>query len=119
MKKCASCGKEVKKTEIICEYCGFDFELARRQSRNIKEPKEPINYQSKSDLFDYPILSFLLGIAALIIPIYLFSILAIRMSKKPAKPSLEPLSNMGRFLGYLGFIVSTIFILFLLYYFIF
>lgn len=119
MKKCASCGKEVKKEEIICEYCGFDFELARRQSRIIKEPQESTNYQSRSDLFDYPILTFVLGIVALIVPIYLFSVLAIKMSKKSTKPSLEPLMNMGRFLGYLGFIVSTIFIVFLLYYFIF
>ncbi|HHU55703.1 MAG TPA: zinc-ribbon domain-containing protein [Acholeplasmataceae bacterium] len=111
MKTCKHCGNVVDDDVLICIHCGFEIpEEEKEKPKLIK-----VETQSTTDLIDFPILSFALGILSLIIPIYLFSILAIKLSKRPAKPSFIPLSKLGNIFGYIGLFISTIFIGFIVY----
>lgn len=114
MKKCGKCGKLVEDDLSLCDNCGYD--LSTQKEENTKLIK--VTPQHPTDLFDYPILSFVFGIFSLIFPIYIFSLLAIKLSKKPYKPSLEPMSKLGNIFGYLGILVSTLFIGYIIYRFI-
>lgn len=116
MKKCKRCGKEFKDDLIeICDECGYNFDYDKKISKVLDEKNDPdIDDKHKSDLVDYPILSFIFGIIGLIVPLYLFSVLAILLSKKKAKIKLIPFANVGRIFGFLGIFVSTIIIVYIL-----
>lgn len=110
--KCERCGKEFSEHVDVCDNCGFDFEEARVLKKKLNIKYDPTLYTDNTDLFDFPVLSFILGLFSMIIPIFVFSIFAVKFSKKPSKSSLVAFSNMGRILGYLGYIVSTLVVLF-------
>lgn len=110
MKKCVNCGNVVEDDISICEQCGFDLTIKKQKEEKSIKVKTDI----PTDLIDYPILSFIFGIIALIIPIFIFSFIAIKFSQRPCKPSFEPVANLGRIFGYLGFFISIIFIGFII-----
>lgn len=112
--KCARCGKVYDKPISICKDCGYDFDEARVIKKKLKIKQEPLHV-SDSDLFDNPIFTFVFGLISLIIPIFVFSILAIKFSKRPAKVNLEPFSNLGKIFGYIGYGVSSIFVIYFLF----
>lgn len=116
--KCERCGKVFKEVVEVCDNCGFDFDENRKIKKILNIKKEPTKYNTTSDLVDYPVLTFITGLLALIIPLYIFSFIAIKLSKKPSKSSLIPFSNLGKVFGYFGFLVSTIFIGYILFTFI-
>lgn len=108
MKKCKRCGKLHQDDYIeICDACGFDFEEHKRIQKLFGEKEAP-RAQQPSDLIDYPVLTFIIGLLSLVLPIYVFSFIALKLAKKPSKPSLQPFSNFGKILAILGLIVSTI-----------
>ncbi|MDY0063825.1 MAG: hypothetical protein RBS25_01935 [Bacilli bacterium] len=114
MKKCKRCGKSHDNQVLICDNCGYDFEEEQllRQTTTIK--KQQSNH-SESDLIDYPILSFIMGLLSLIIPIFVFAIIAIKTANREHKPSLEPFSVVGKILGYLGIAESVFVVVFLIF----
>ena len=116
--KCERCGKVYDEPVSICTDCGYDFDEAPRLKKLFKVKPEP-KAQIESDLFDNPVFTFIFGLLSLLLPVYLFSILAIKMSKKPARVSLEPFRNLGKVFGYLGILVSTVVIGLLLFTFVF
>lgn len=105
MKKCLSCGKMHEDNIKKCDVCSYQFP-SRIESTNIKK-NETNTVARASDLSDYPLLTFIFGLLSLLAPIYLFSYLAIKMSKKPFKESLAHFRQFGLVLGYLGLLVST------------
>jgi ribosomal protein L37E len=113
--KCERCGKVFQEAVEVCDNCGLDFDTNRKIKKTLSIKKEPIKYNTTSDLVDYPILTFITGLLSLIIPLYIFSFIAIRLSKKPSKVSLIPFANLGKVFGYFGFLVSTIFIGYILF----
>ena len=111
--KCLRCGKEFKdKNREFCDECGYDFNEGKRLNKILNEKQDPdVPLHKQTDLIDYPILSFVFSILGLMIPIALFSILAIRFSKKPSKANLIPLANVGYVFGILGIAISSLVIL--------
>ena len=111
--KCLRCGKEFKdKKREFCDECGYDFNEGKRLNKILNEKQDPdVPLHKQTDLIDYPILSFVFSILGLMIPIALFSILAIRFSKKPSKANLIPLANVGYVFGILGIAISSLVIL--------
>lgn len=119
MKKCKRCGKMHEDDYIeVCDVCGFDFEEHIKVSRILSEAEPSIQQVRNSDLLDFPILTFVFGIVGLILPIFIFSFIAIHFSKRPAKDSLEPLRNLGRIFGYVGMFISMIAIVYIIFTFI-
>ena len=102
MKKCLRCGKIHEDDIKKCDVCSYPFPLYEQ----IKVKKEDSN-TNPSDLIDYPLLTFVFGLLSLLLPIYLFSFLAIKLSKKPCKESLLHFRQFGLILAYLGVIVTT------------
>lgn len=115
--KCLSCGKDMG-NKTVCKNCGFDSLENKRVKKLLNEKEDKTIYDGNTDLLDYPILSFILGILSLILPIFIFSFLAIKLAKKPAKPSYEPFQNLGRVLGFFGLGVSTVLTLYIIFSFI-
>ena len=116
MKKCLRCGKKHNDDTIeICDECGFDFEEHRRMSILLSEKKSPTVNGVKSDVYDYPILTFIMGLLALVIPVFVFSFIALYLAKRPCKPSLQPFVNLGKVFGILGFVVSFIAITYIVF----
>ena len=118
--KCLRCGKEFKdEYRLVCDECGYDFEEGKRLSKKYDAKKDPeVPDHKKTDLIDYPILSFIFSLLGLIIPLAIFSILAMRLSKKPAKANLIPVANVGFVFGILGVAISSLFFIILILYFI-
>lgn len=112
--KCIRCGKDMGESKV-CNNCGYDISIDNRVKRILKVKPDMSEHQNPTDLLDYPILSFIVGIIGIMIPIYFFSFLALKLSQKPAKPSYEPFQNLGKILAYVGFTVSTGLVLFLFY----
>lgn len=108
--KCLRCGKEFKdEYRLVCDECGYDFEEGKRLSKKYDAKKDPeVPNHKKTDLIDYPILSFIFSLLGLIIPLAIFSILAMRLSKKPAKANLVPFSNLGYVFGVVGIGISVL-----------
>lgn len=114
--KCLRCGKEYKDNSIeVCKECGYDFTEGKRIGKILDNKKDPdVPKNRETDLIDYPILSFVFSILGLIIPLLIFSLLAISFSKKPSKANLIPFSNLGYVFGIIGIAVSSLAILILL-----
>ena len=120
MIKCQRCGKVYEDDNIeVCEECGYNFAEGKRLAKILDSTPDPeVDETKQSDLFDYPILGFVFGLLSLILPIFIFSILAIKLSKKPAKTSLVPFSKLAYIMGIVGLFVSVVFI-FILFFLIF
>ena len=118
--KCKRCGKDFKNITVeVCDECGYDFTEDVRIGKILDNKPDPeIDEKNKTDLVDYPILSFIFGILGLIIPIFILSILAINLSKKPAKVKYVPFSNLGNIFGILGIVTSGLFISMILFLFV-
>jgi uncharacterized membrane protein YvbJ len=114
--KCLRCGKEFKeKNREFCDECGYDFNEGKRLNKILNEKQDPdVPENKQTDLIDYPILSFVFSILGLMIPVMLFSILAIKLSKKPSKANLIPFANVGYVFGILGVAISSLVILILI-----
>ena len=110
--KCKRCGKDFKNISVeVCDECGYDFTEDVRIGKILDNKKDPeIDEKNKTDLVDFPVLSFIFAILGLLIPVFILSILAIKLSKKPAKVKYVPFSNLGNIFGILGIIMSGIFI---------
>ncbi|MFA5542276.1 MAG: hypothetical protein WC008_02370 [Bacilli bacterium] len=117
--KCERCGKEFKEYVDACDNCGFDFEEGRIIKKKLNLKYDESLYTNNTDLIDYPILTFILGILSMIIPVYLFSILALILYKKESNSSYIPAKNIGRILAILGIFSSTGLTLFILFTFVF
>ena len=85
--KCLRCGKEFKdKKREFCDECGYDFKEGKRLNKILNEKQDPdVPLEKQTDLIDYPILSFIFSILGLMIPVLIFSLIAIKLSKKPSK----------------------------------
>jgi len=116
--KCRRCGKEIESDLGVCENCGYDYYEDKKLQKIFKVKKENVNVTS-TDLIDYPILTFIFGLISLILPIYIFSFLAIKLSKKPSKANLLPFKNLGKVFGIFGIFVSTFLLFYILFTFIF
>lgn len=116
--KCLRCGKDFKDQKVeVCDSCGYDFKEGERLNKILNEKKDPdVPKHQQSDLIDYPILSFVFSIFGLILPVFLFSVLAIKFSKKPSKANLIPFANVGHVFGILGIAVSVLFALIMILY---
>ena len=111
--KCLRCGKEFKdKNREFCDECGYDFKEGQRLNKLYNEKSDPdVPEHQKTDLVDYPILSFILSIIGLIFPVLVCSVIAIILSKKPSKASLIPFAHLGYVFGILGIGISSLTIL--------
>ena len=114
--KCLRCGKEFKdKNREFCDECGYDFNEGKSLNKILNEKQDPdVPLNKQTDLIDYPILSFVFSILGLMIPVLVFSLLAIKLSKKPSKAKLIPFANVGYVFGILGIGISTLVILILI-----
>ena len=110
--KCKRCGKDFKNIIVeVCDECGYDFTEDVRIGKILDNKQDPeVDEKNKTDLVDFPILSFIFAILGLIIPIFILSIIAIKLSKKPSKVKYLPFSNLGNIFGILGIVVSGIFV---------
>lgn len=110
--KCLRCGKEFKdEKREFCDECGYDFKEGERINKILNAKQDPdVPDHKKTDLVDYPILSFIFSILGLILPIMLFSYLAIILSKKPSKANLIPFANVGYVFGIIGMAISVVFV---------
>lgn len=110
--KCKRCGKDFKNMIVeVCDECGYDFTEDARIGKILDNKQDPdIDEKNKTDLIDYPILSFIFAILGLLIPLFVLSIIAIKLSKKPSKVKYVPFSNLGNIFGILGIVMSGIFI---------
>ena len=110
--KCKRCGKDFKNIIVeVCDECGYDFTEDVRIGKILDNKQDPeIDEKNKTDLVDYPILSFVFAILGLLIPLFVLSIIAIKLSKKPSKVKYVPFSNLGNIFGILGIVMSGIFI---------
>lgn len=113
--KCERCGKEFKKHVEICDNCGFDFEEGRILKKKMQLKYDESLYTNDTDLIDYPILTFILGILSMIIPVFIFSVLAIYLSKKESHSNYLAARNIGRVLGIIGLFVSTIVVVYIIF----
>ena len=111
--KCLRCGKDFRNQKVeVCNECGYDFKEGERLNKILNEKSDPnVPDHKKTDLIDYPILSFIFSIFGLILPLFIFSILAIKLSKKPSKANLIPFANIGNVFGILGIAISVFFTL--------
>lgn len=100
MKKCLRCGQENDDFNKTCPNCQYQF-LTKKEEEAIKK-----EYRNPSDLKDNPILSFILAILGFLIPIFVLSIIAIILSRKPAEKNLKPFSIVGLVLGITGIFVN-------------
>lgn len=118
--KCLRCGKEYEDNTIeVCKECGYDFKEGERVNKILNTKEDPYVPENKqTDLFDYPILSFVFSILGLIVPVMVLSVIAIILSKKPAKANLIPVANVGFVFGILGVAISSLFFIILILYFI-
>ncbi len=108
--KCERCGKDFQEKSFeVCDNCGYDVSEGLRIKKALHE-KIDDGQRHKTDLIDFPILSFIFGIVGMLLPIVIFSVLAIVFGKKPAKSNLIPLSHIGEVFGYLGLAVSVVFV---------
>ncbi len=114
--KCVRCGKDFGNTIVeVCDQCGYDFEEGKRLNKILNSKSDPdVPEHQKTDLVDYPILSFIFSILGLILPILIFSILAMKLSKKPSKANLIPFANVGYVFGVIGVGISSLTILILI-----
>ena len=94
--KCRRCGKEIESDLGVCENCGYDYYEDKKLQK-----------------------IFIFGLISLILPIYIFSFLAIKLSKKPSKANLLPFKNLGKVFGIFGIFVSTFLLFYILFTFIF
>ena len=110
--KCKRCGKDFKNITVeVCDECGYDFTEDVRIGKILDNKQDPeVDEKNKTDLVDYPILSFVFAILGLLIPFFILSIIAIKLSKKPSKVKYVPFSNLGNIFGILGIVMSGIFI---------
>ena len=117
MIKCQRCGKVYEDDNIeVCEVCGYNFAEGKKLAKVLDTKPDPdVDETKQTDLFDFPILGFVLGLLGLILPIFIFSILAIKLSKKPAKTSLVPFSKLAYIMGIIGLFVSVAFIFMLIF----
>lgn len=113
--KCERCGKDFGNEIVeVCDECGYNFEEGKRIKKELHErPEKIVSEDKETDLIDYPILSFVFGIIGLIIPLIVFSLLAIWLGRKPAKIRLTPFSNLGFVFGIIGVGISIIFLIIL------
>lgn len=113
--KCLRCGKEFNdEKREFCDECGYDFNEGKRINKVLNEKSDPdLPSNKQTDLIDYPILSFIFSILGLIVPLLIFSILAIKLSRKPSKANLIPFANIGYVFGILGIGISALVILIL------
>lgn len=111
MKKCVSCGTMVKDDLDICPNCGYSFIEATYNKKEIKKEDIITKDTKESDLVDYPVLSFVFGIIGLLVPVFIFSFLAVRFAKKPAKENLIPCRTIGKIMGYIGYGMTVIFVI--------
>lgn len=114
MTRCPRCGKENLDDNVkLCPDCDYDFIVAAEAEAAI--PKEP-PVKHKTDLTDNPILAFILGIAGMILPFFILSIIAIVLAVRPAKPKYKPVSHVALGLGILGIIVSILLLILIIMY---
>ena len=108
--KCLRCGRIYNDDTIeVCKDCGYDFKEGKRIGKILDSKKDPdVPSHRETDLIDYPILSFVFSILGLIIPLLVFSLLAIHFSKTPAKANLIPFSNLGNVFGIIGVAISSV-----------
>ncbi len=111
--KCERCGKDFGDVEVeVCDECGYNFEEGKRIKKALNEhPEHSVSKEKATDLIDYPILSFILGILGLVVPFAIFSIIAIILGKKEAKERLKPFANLGFVFGIIGIAVSSVVII--------
>ncbi len=116
--KCERCGKVFKEHVDICDNCGFDFEEDRILKKKLNLKYDESLYSNNTDLIDYPILTFILGILSMIIPIFLFSIIALILAKKESNSNYIPAKNIGKVLAILGLFASVAALLYIIFTFI-
>ena len=119
--KCKRCGKEVSDETKVCE-CGFDFEEDEKYAALFNRKADPeVSEKDKNLLIDFPILTFLFGLASLLLMILflfhpgfvvlyfvlvvVFIIMTMWFAKKPTKVKLEPTRNVGLWMAYLAMAV--------------
>lgn len=110
--KCIRCGKESSADAIACEECGFNFKDHDTYLKYMKPAEDGhVTPGKESDLIDNPVLTFVFGILSMMLPIFIFSFIAFKFSKRPAKAKLIPLRNVGTILAYSGIGVSIFVVL--------
>lgn len=117
MIKCRRCGKVFEDDNVeVCDVCGYNFAEGKKLGEVFDVKSDPeVDETKQTDLFDFPILCFVFGILGLLLPIFVFSILAIKLSKKPAKANLVPFSKIGYIMGIIGLFVSVLFIFLMIF----
>lgn len=123
--KCLRCGKDVPENTKYCENCGFDVESQKDYKTVYKEVDPILEGKKKVALVDYPVLTFLFGIIAmmnaimysvmgsilLIITFCLFFGSCFFFSTRQTKVKLKPFREVGIIIGFLALavmIISTI-----------
>ena len=71
--KCPRCGKVYDDDLIeVCEECGYNFAEGKRVSQVLDSKSDPdVDETKESDLYDYPILCFVLSLLGLLIPVFI------------------------------------------------
>lgn len=108
MKKCLRCGKENPDDAKVCPDCEYEFIKLDSEAKP--------EYKYESDLKDYPIFGFIFSVVGMILPIFIFSIVGILMSKKPAQNNLKPFKMLALVFGITGIVLSVGFVSFLVYF---
>lgn len=100
-KRCPRCGTMISDSDDKCNVCGYDFILSPQHKIVAEENKS-------TDAIDYPVLTFIFAVTGMLLPFFLFSILALFFAKKPSRTSLLPFKKVGLVIAYLGLVASLL-----------
>ncbi len=120
--KCLRCGKEVPENTKYCENCGFDVQSQKEYKIVYKEVDPVLESKKKVTLVDYPVLTFLFGILAMMNAI-MYSVMGsiflmitfafifgtcFFFSTRQTKMKLKPFREVGIIIGFLALAVMII-----------
>lgn len=124
--KCLRCGTEVKEGTKYCDKCGFDVEKQKEYQIIYKEVDPELENGKKTNLIDFPVLTFIFGILSMINAILLMSTRPIAVifiisffiifvscfifSTKKAKVKLRPFRDVGIIIAFVALALVLIFL---------
>lgn len=124
--KCLRCGTEVKEGTKYCDKCGFDVEKQKEYQIIYKEVDPELENGKKTNLIDFPVLTFIFGILSMINAILLMSTRPIAVifiisffiifvscfifSTKKAKVKLRPFREVGIIIAFVALALVLIFL---------